>query len=131
MRFSVVAALVLLAGAAHAQAPLTGTTAPVGSPAAPAATGTAAPAAPAHAHRRGHTLQERFDTANVTHDGHLTQEQARAHMPAVARDFAEIDTAHQGYVTLDQIRAHNRTARAARRAARKAAAANGGAAAKP
>ena len=69
------------------------------------------------------TLQQRFDEANVTHDGHLTLEQARSKMPSVARDFAEIDAEKKGYVTVDQIREHRRTVRAAHRAARKAAAA--------
>ena len=131
MRFPILAALVLMAGAAQAQAPLTGTTSQPGSPAAPMPAASAPPAAtqsattpPAAAApaRRRRTMQERFDAANVTHDGHLTQEQARAHMPAVARDFAQIDTDHKGYVTMDDIRAHNRAVRAAHRAARKAAA---------
>ena len=119
MRRSIAAFLILFAGAAHAQAPLTGTTAPLGSPAAPHAAPAAAPAAAHH----GHTLQQQFETANVTHDGHLTQEQARAHMPSVARDFAEIDKDHHGYVTVDEIRDHRRAARAAHRAAKQAAAA--------
>lgn len=125
MRMIVAAAFVLLAAGAHAQAPLTGTTGQAGSPTAPmaAAPATPAPAAAARAHRRGRTLQERFDLANVTHDGHLTQEQARAKMPSVARDFADIDTARKGYVTVDEIRDHSRTVRAAHRAAKKAAAA--------
>ncbi len=119
MRFTTVAAmLVLLTGAAQAQAPLTGTTAPAGSPSVGTPSGeTVAPPATAPRARR-RTLEERFDAANTTHDGHLTAEQARSHMPAVARDFDQIDTAHVGYVTLDQIRDHNRAAAAARRAAR-------------
>ena len=144
MRLALAAALALFATAAQAQTPLTGTTGPIGSSApaksggapaqpggavarssgGPAATGPGAeqtaPTATTHARRRM-TLQERFDAANTTHDGHLTQEQARAHMPSVARDFAAIDTDHKGYVTLDQIRAHTRSQRAARRAARAAA----------
>ena len=118
MRWSAVAVLVLLAGAAQAQAPLTGTTAPLGSPnvsgdqAAPAA-----PSAPVSKHHR-RTLEQRFDEANTTHDGHLTEEQARARMPSVARDFATIDTDHAGYVTLEQIKAHTHAKRAARRAAK-------------
>jgi hypothetical protein len=76
-----------------------------------------APAPP----RRGRTLQERFDEANTTHDGHLTAEQARAKMPSVARDFAEIDKDHKGYVTVDDIRAHAAAQRATRRAERAAA----------
>ncbi len=149
MRFAAFAALILLSGAVQAQTPLTGTTAPIGSPnaravtapraaapppaaAAPATPATAAsPVAAAPAHRRGQTLQDRFDAANVTHDGHLTQEQARAHMPSVARDFAKIDTANQGYVTVDQIREYRRATRAAHRAAKKAAATPAAASAAP
>ena len=137
MRFTIVAALVLLAGSAHAQAPLTGTTGPLGSPnvggsrapgqsAPPVASGGAgdeqvAPATTTTHRRRGRSLQDRFDAANVTHDGHLTQEQARAKMPSVARDFDAIDTDHKGYVTIDQIRDHAKAARATRRAAARAA----------
>lgn len=128
-------AFVLLASTAQAltaqaQTPLTGTTGPLtAAPPSPSSTpigrGTeqvAPPARPitaAHTrHRR--TLQERFDEANTTHDGHLTLEQARAKMPSVARDFAAIDTANTGYVTIDQIRDHTKQARATRRAARAA-----------
>ncbi len=120
MRWPAFAVLLLLAAAAQAQTPLTGTTGPVGSPNVagdqpppPVATS----AAPSRRHGR-RTLQARFDEANTTHDGHLTQEQARAAMPSVARDFAAIDTDHRGYVTLDQIKDHARAKRAARRAAR-------------
>ncbi len=141
-RITFAAAILFSTGAAicgaWAQTPLTGTTGPAGSSppggstppssaafapatgpatAAPAATGQP-PAAPARAHRRRATLQQRFDEANTTHDGHLTQEQARSHMPAVARDFAAIDTGNKGYVTMDDIRAHAGARRAARRAAR-------------
>ena len=135
MRFTVVAALVLFAGAAQAQAPLTGTTGPIGTPGA--GTRAASPSTPPSAsaatgdeqvapvatppRRRGRSLQDRFEAANVTHDGHLTQEQARAKMPSVARDFDAIDTDHKGYVTIDQIRDHAKSARAARRASARAA----------
>ena len=130
MRLTAVAFL-LLASAAQAQTPLTGTTGPLAaSPPSPSSTPTgrgteevAPPATPtttAPAHRR-RTLQERFDQANTTHDGHLTLEQARAKMPSVARDFAAIDTTKAGYVTIDQIRDHAKQVRATRRAARAAA----------
>ena len=134
---AVAAALVLLAGSASsfvtpawAQAPLTGTTGPLGSPnvggaatpgsgaAAVPGTEQVAPSATTTTRRRGRSLQDRFDAANVTHDGHLTLEQARSKMPSVARDFAAIDTDNKGYVTVDQIRDHAKTTRAARRAAR-------------
>ena len=120
MRWSAVAVLILLAGAAQAQTPLTGRTGPLGSP---NVTGDQAPppassgSGPTSKHHR-RTLEQRFDEANTTHDGHLTEEQARARMPSVARDFAAIDTGHAGYVTLEQIRDHAHAKRAARRAAK-------------
>ena len=83
------------------------------------ATGSGTGAAAAHTGRR-RKLQERFDDANTTHDGHLTQEQARAKMPSVARDFDAIDTGHKGYVTVDQIKEYRKARGAARRAARAA-----------
>jgi hypothetical protein len=48
-------------------------------------------------------LQSRFASANTTHDGKLTREQAAAGMPMVAKHFDEIDTQPVGYVTLPQI----------------------------
>lgn len=48
-------------------------------------------------------LQARFASANTTHDGKLTREQAAAGMPLVAQHFDAIDTQHLGYVTLPQI----------------------------
>lgn len=72
---------------------------------------------PAYA-RPHHSLTERFGEANTTHDGHLTAEQARSGMPAVARDFAAIDTGHRGFVTLDDIKAYRHTKRLERRAAK-------------
>jgi hypothetical protein len=50
-------------------------------------------------------LQTRFSTANTTHDGKLTREQAAAGMPLVARYFDEIDTQKANYITLPQIAA--------------------------
>ena len=111
------AALMLIAGSAVAQTPTLpqgGTSQPGTSEAPPA--GASQPARPARAHR---TFQERFDSANTTHDGHLTLEQARAgHMVAVARDFAAIDTTHKGYVTVDDIKAHRHAVRMAKKAAK-------------
>jgi hypothetical protein len=50
-------------------------------------------------------LEQKFDTANTSHDGKLTQAQAQAGMPRIAQHFNEIDTNRQGYITLDQIKA--------------------------
>lgn len=68
--------------------------------------------------RTGHkhqTMQQRFDAANVTHDGHLTEAQATAaKWKYVDTHFAAIDKDHKGYVTVDDIHAYahaNRTAR--------------------
>jgi hypothetical protein len=119
MRLSAVAAaFVMLAGSAWGQTPLTGTTGSIGSPtvATPGSEQVAPPAGTASP-RRGRSLQDRFDAANVTHDGHLTMEQARSKMPSVARDFSAMDTDNKGYVTIEQIRDHAKAVRAARRAA--------------
>ncbi len=59
------------------------------------------------------TLAKRFETANTTHDGHLTLEQAKQGMPAIARHFDEIDTAHHGWLTYDQVRQYAYAWRAA------------------
>lgn len=50
-------------------------------------------------------LQGRFASANTTHDGKLTREQAAAGMPMVAKHFDQIDAQRTGYVTLPQIEA--------------------------
>ncbi|MGF6778461.1 EF-hand domain-containing protein [Paraburkholderia sp. GAS334] len=48
-------------------------------------------------------VQTRFASANTTHDGKLTRDQAAAGMPMLAQHFDEIDTQHAGFVTLSQI----------------------------
>ena len=61
------------------------------------------------------TGAQRFEAANTSHDGHLTQAQAEAaHMRGIGTHFAEIDSHHRGYVTFDEISEW----RVARRAAR-------------
>ncbi len=55
--------------------------------------------------KSAHPLMDRFEKANTTHDGHLTQAQAESgNMPMVAKQFGAIDTDHKGYVTLQNIR---------------------------
>jgi hypothetical protein len=66
---------------------------------------------PAHPHL---TMEQRFEAANVTHDGHLTEPQAKAGYRTVARHFAAIDQDKKGYVTEDDIRAYNKQQRALR-----------------
>lgn len=108
MRIILAAAFMLsLAGYAQAQTPLTGTTGPQ----------TSAPPDISPGPARGRrSLQARFEAANTTHDGHLTLEQAQAGLPAVARDFARIDTQSKGYVTVDEVRGYNQARRAERAA---------------
>jgi hypothetical protein len=49
-------------------------------------------------------LQETFDAANITHDGHLTLPQAQAaRMKPIVDHFAEIDTKNRGYLTINDI----------------------------
>ena len=61
-------------------------------------------------HRTG--KDERFTKANTTHDGQLTQAQAKAGYPTVAKHFTEIDAMNEGYITEDDIRAYYKTQRA-------------------
>ncbi len=49
-------------------------------------------------------LAQRFATANVTHDGRLTRDQAAVGMPLVAQNFDVIDVDRKGYVTLPEVR---------------------------
>lgn len=135
MRFYVpmIAAASLIALQAYAQ------NNPAPTPAAPAAppaaapspspstgTETGTPATPSTTHHARHhgrrSLQERFEAANTTHDGHLTLEQAQAGLPSVAKNFDAIDKDKKGYVTLSDI--HNYYA--ARRSARHSGSTHGG-----
>ncbi len=51
-------------------------------------------------------MHNRFNAANITHDGHLTLAQATAAgLKPVVKHFAEIDTAKRGYVTFNQVQA--------------------------
>jgi hypothetical protein len=102
MRFSLaLAAMTLLAAQAQAQ-----TTPAAPAPATPAPPAATAPAV-APAHHAHATLQERFDQANTSHDGHLTLDQAKAGMPMVAKHFSAIDKDKKGYVTMDDIHAYS------------------------
>jgi hypothetical protein len=73
-----------------------------------ASTGASTARARTHTHL---SMQQRFDEANTSHDGHLTLEQAKAGYPAVARHFTAIDQDKKGYVTEDDIRAYYKTQR--------------------
>lgn len=69
------------------------------------AQGAPMPAASPRMERAMQQLQARFASANTTHDGKLTREQAAAGMPRVAQHFDQIDAQRNGYVTLPQIEA--------------------------
>jgi hypothetical protein len=71
------------------------------------------------------TMHERFEHANTTHDGHLTEAQAKLGMIAVARHFEAIDKGRKGYVTEADIQAYDKRLRADRRCVREATAAKG------
>ena len=59
--------------------------------------------------------RQRFEMANITHDGRLTRDQAQqARWMNVARHFDDIDLDHKGYVTLQDLREWSRARRAAR-----------------
>ena len=61
---------------------------------------------PAHPHL---TMQQRFEQANVTHDGHLTLDQAKTGYKSIVRHFDAIDQDKKGYITEDDIRAYYKT----------------------
>ena len=77
-------------------------------------------APPAGAASGAHTFIQEVRSANTTHDGRLTLQQAQAaaptvpHMALLVRRFAAIDVQHKGYVTLRDIRAYRQRLRAAR-----------------
>jgi len=48
-------------------------------------------------------LESRFTAADTNGDGQLSQDEAKAGMPGVARNFDAIDADHNGYVTRDEI----------------------------
>lgn len=48
-------------------------------------------------------LTERFQKADLDHDGKLIREEAKAGMPRVFKNFDKIDVDKKGYVTLPQI----------------------------
>ena len=56
-------------------------------------------------------MAQHFEQANVTHDGHLTLEQAQTGYKSIARHFAAIDQDKKGYITEDDIRAYNKAQR--------------------
>jgi hypothetical protein len=53
-------------------------------------------------------MEQHFQQANVTHDGHLTEEQAQTGYKTIAKHFAAIDKDKKGYITEDDIRAYNK-----------------------
>lgn len=115
------AALLLLAAPAYAQ-----TTPPASPPpqvtAAPPATPAPAPQATAPAKHHRLTMEQRFEQANTTHDGHLTPAQAKAGYSTVSQHFTAIDTDKKDYVTEDDIRAWEKAARDRRHEAQQPAA---------
>ncbi len=61
----------------------------------------------------------KFESANVTHDGRLTPDQAQAAgWRPVVKHFQEIDADHKGYVTFQDIKAWQHARHAAKAAAR-------------
>lgn len=54
----------------------------------------------------GNSIANRFREANVSHDGRLTLDEARAaRLRRVVQDFDAIDRTHKGYVTLGELQA--------------------------
>jgi len=114
------AALALLAVPAYAQTTPPAAPSPTSAPAAHAGAPATPATAPApHPHV---SMAQKFASANTTHDGHLTAEQAKGGYPAVARHFAEIDATKKGYITEDDIRTWEKAERERRHATQQPAA---------
>jgi hypothetical protein len=77
---------------------------------------------PASDHHGRRSAGDHFADANLTHDGHLTLDQASSGYKSIAKSFTQIDVSHHGYVTLDDIKAWKAAKKAARLAAKHAAA---------
>ncbi len=85
------------------------------SKAAPATDAPATMAAPARKRAKRVSMQQRFDAANTTHDGHLTRAQATAaNWGYVTKHFDVMDSTKKGYVTVADIHAFGSATRAAR-----------------
>jgi hypothetical protein len=74
-------------------------------------------------HHGRRSAAQHFADANVTHDGHLTLDQAQSGYKSIAKSFDQIDINHHGYITTDDIKAWRAAKKAARPAARHAASA--------
>ncbi|ACO80758.1 hypothetical protein AvCA_46530 [Azotobacter vinelandii CA] len=73
-------------------------------------------AGPVRGERLQAELQERFARADRDGDGRLSETEAEAGMPFVARHFAAIDSEGQGSVGLEQVKAFAREQVARRKA---------------
>lgn len=58
------------------------------------------------------TWKQKFSTANVTHDGHLTAQQAQTGYKSLYKHFAEIDTGNKGFITQEDVGAWRKAQRA-------------------
>jgi hypothetical protein len=77
------------------------------------------PAADAPVHRAARvTWQQRFEQANLAHDGHLTKAEATGGYALIAKHFDDIDADRKGYVTENDIKAWRVMRRAAHRLTR-------------
>jgi hypothetical protein len=108
MRFLIpAAALAFIAAPALAQNTAAPAAPPPMSPNPPAAEAPPPPGTSAPSHRSKHhrmSLQQHFEAANTSHDGHLTKEQAgAAKWTYVDKNFDAIDKDHKGYVTVEDI----------------------------
>ena len=97
----------LLAMSAQAQTMATGAT--TADPAATTTSGNSTATKPTHTRL---TMEQHFQQANITHDGHLTQDQAKTGYKTIARHFAAIDQDKKGYITEEDIHAYYKTQRA-------------------
>lgn len=72
------------------------------------------PAPTTHVEKSGAKLREKFEAADIDHDGLLTRDEAAKGLPHAAKHFDEIDTNHDGKLSMQEVAQYLRNKRATR-----------------
>jgi Ca2+-binding EF-hand superfamily protein len=67
-----------------------------------------------HIEKAGAKMRERFDTADIDHDGLLTRDETTKGLPHLAKHFDAIDANHDGKLSMQEIAQFLRNKRAVR-----------------
>ncbi|HEX4479232.1 MAG TPA: EF-hand domain-containing protein [Rudaea sp.] len=72
------------------------------------------PPTPTHIEKAGAKMREKFDAADLDHDGLLTRDEAAKGLPRAAKHFDEIDVNHDGKLSMQEVAQYLRSKHAAR-----------------